>query len=156
MILSEHKVDRSRWSPGPWDGEPDKLVWRTRAGLTGMAVRQGTHGGLCGYVALPAGHPLYGAHYHDDRLGGVRVHGGLTYAARCSGHICHEPEPGESDDVWWLGFDCAHDGDQLPGDLIHPFLGHQGAGEYRDLGYVRDQVERLAGQLLAEPAGEAP
>lgn len=133
---------------GPWDTEPDKEQWRTEAGLPGLLVRSGM-GALCGYAAVPPGHPLHGQDYEtvDTRLP-EGVHGGLTYAAFCQEHgmICHEPEPGEPADVWWFGFDCAHAGDLVPA---------MSAGlrcrddVYRDHGYVRAEVERLAMQLAA-------
>lgn len=38
-----------------------------------------------------------------------------AYTQWCeAAHICHKVEPGETDDVWWLGFDCAHLGDFSP------------------------------------------
>jgi len=100
----------------------------------------------------------------------VWVHGGLTFANKCQPHaegeevnaICHVVEPGEDDDVWWLGFDCAHigfDGDFAPafsarhkklyeetGDplwLDSPF----DDGTYKDQAYVTDEVRSLAKQL---------
>lgn len=139
--------NKSKWGPGPWQDEPDKVNWRTEAGLPGMIVR-GPMGSLCGYVAVPPGHPAHGKAYNDvyDKLGGVSVHGGLTYAAACRGNICHEPEAGESESVWWFGFDCAHFGD------LSPQFGREfGFGDdvYRDVSYVTAEVESLARQLVA-------
>lgn len=59
-------------------------------------------------------------------------------------HICHLPEPGEPDDVWWFGFDCAHFGDCSPAydNLLRD-------GEYRTLEYVEHEVGALARQLAA-------
>ena len=51
---------------------------------------------LCGYVALPKGHPLYGKHYDDLA---IECHGGLTYSKF-------------EDNDWVIGFDCAHGGDE--------------------------------------------
>ncbi|MDX6480317.1 MAG: hypothetical protein QOG85_827 [Gaiellaceae bacterium] len=138
--------DRTGWDSGPWDGEPDKLVWKTEAGLPGMIARNRL-GALCGYVAVTREHPLYGADRPD-----VEVHGGLTYANACSGNICHVPEPGEPDDVWWFGFDCNHGGDYAPstaawGKRIGAALRRLDRETYRDIGYVRAEVELLAVQL---------
>jgi hypothetical protein len=74
----------------------------------------------------------------------LSVHGGITYAERCAGHICHVPAPGEPDNVWWLGFDCAHSGDRVP-RMDHA----RGWEQYRDVRYVRSEVESLASQLKA-------
>lgn len=75
-------------------------------------------------------------------------HGGITYAAKCIGRICHKVDPGEPDDVWWLGFDCAHCDDLSPG-ADPMFRG----GMYRDVDYVAGECRKLAKQL-AEFAGE--
>lgn len=170
---TEHKVDRTGWDPGPWDGEPDKAVWTTKAGLPGMIVRN-TNGALCGYVAVPREHPLYGVPYSDGEWpnspeGQFNCHGGLTYSAKCRGSICHVPEPGQPDDVWWFGFDCNHSGDYAPqsakwrkidgirGDLFARRPGE----EYREFPYVRSEVESLATQIAAvtqwpPPSGGTP
>lgn len=145
----ERKVDRTGWGEGPWDGEPDKLVWKTKAGLPGMIVRN-EFGALCGYAAVAKGHPLYGQSYDGTDLS---AHGGLTYADKCAGNICHVPEPGEPDDVWWFGFDCNHAFDLAPGMRAH--MRKIGAPRsldpeydvYRDLAYVKEEVESLAEQL---------
>lgn len=145
-------IDRTGWGPGPWDGEPDRLEWRTAAGLPALARRAG-HGSWCGYVAVPPGHPLHGAHYDDPP---VDVHGGLTYAAACDGEICHVPGPGEPDDVWWFGFDCAHAGDLMPMMLVaarampRQLRTHDSTDAYRTLAYVQEQCEQLAVQLRAQ------
>lgn len=148
MITSEeHIVDKSTWGPGPWLQEPDKKQWRDAStGLACLAVRQESLGHWCGYVGVPAGHPAYKQDYDSLDL---RVHGGLTYAHQCSGAIRHKPEPGQPDDVWWLGFDCAHCDDSSPGmEALSREQGwSQGSGVYRELGYVEQQCASLAQQL---------
>jgi hypothetical protein len=139
---TEYKMDRSGWPSGPWDNEPDRLQWKTRAGLPGLIVR-GSGGAWCGYVAVAPGHPDY---ERDDGEVTFAVHGGITYAAKCGGHVCHVPEPGEPDNVWWLGFDTAHAGDFCP---AAPFLCASLTETYRDVAYVQAEVESLAEQLAA-------
>lgn len=147
-----YKVERDGWPAGPWDDEGDREEWKTRAGFPGLIVRN-RMGSWCGYVAVPPGHPYYGRGYDDVD---VEVHGGLTYAAKCFGHICHVPEPGEPDDVWWLGFDCGHWMDISP-DLLAVELRYESLRReldlelrhYRPTAYVRAEVERLAEQLLS-------
>lgn len=150
MTTKEHKLDRTGWEAGPWDGEPDRMEWRDEAtGLPCLIVR-GQVGALCGYVGVPPSHPWHGVEY--DAID-ADVHGGLTYASKCHGTICHVPAPGESDDVWWLGFDCAHAGDIVPGSTRWslPFRGDV----YRDVAYVRGEVARLAAQAgTGVPKGE--
>jgi hypothetical protein len=140
---------------GPWDAEPDDhKEWR-HAGLP-CIIKRGGLGNWCGYVAVPPGHPAHQKGYdHVD----VRVHGGLTYADKCQGDVCHVPRKGESDDVWWLGFDCAHAGDIVPGLEVTramystrmPRLNLTGPWQetYKTLEYVKKQTQSLARQLAA-------
>ena len=144
-------VDKSEWGDGPWQNEPDKAQW-DHAGFDCLIVR-GPSGSLCGYVGVPPSHPLHGKGY-DQCYGedwDLDVHGGLTFADSCAEteeedkHICHKD--GICEDVWWLGFDCAHSGDLSPkyherySELAWP-------GEtYKDFAYVKHQTESLARQL---------
>lgn len=157
--LTPHVIDKTGWPDGPWMTEPDKRNWITKAGLDGMIVRNRL-GALCGYVAVPNGHPLYGADY--NHIDGLRAHGGLTYTDKCADHICHVPEPGRPSDVWWLGFDTAHAFDLIPGmmdiykevDRKNPGLAKLRkdsvyADVYKDMGYVTAEVESLAAQVVA-------
>jgi len=108
------------------------------------------------------GHPAYG---QDREAVDVEAHGGLTYAARCAGPICHVPAPDESDDVWWLGFDCGHAYDVSPA-LIRVFdrvakrrskyAQALPETQYRDVAYVKLAVEFLAHQLAAMKQLDAP
>jgi hypothetical protein len=106
------------------------------------------------------------------------VHGGITYSGHCQGDICHKPAPGESDEVWWIGFDCAHFFDVLPlMEAATKMLSQaeetplffsavkmlfqaeetplffsavkQSLSVYRDTAYVKKEVESLADQLAA-------
>ena len=151
MSEQAQAIDKSAWGAGPWQDEPDRVEF-VHAGFACLANRRGDElGHWCGYVGVPREHPAYGKSYNDVD---VEVHGGLTYAAKCEGEICHVPAPGMPDDVWWLGFDCAHAGDLGPGlratlrslDVPeNPFF----RDVYRDLPYVRREIEQLAEQLAA-------
>lgn len=144
---AEHTVDRTGWAPGPWDTEPDRIEWRSH-GMPALMVRNHV-GAWCGYVGLAPGHPAHGKGYDEVD---VEAHGGLTYAARCAGHICHVPRDGESDEVWWLGFDTAHSWDYVPSlarYMLTLYPDPTGITTYRDVAYVRAEVERLAEQLAA-------
>jgi len=143
--IHEPDIDRSDWKPGPWDGEPDR--WEDRhAGFPVLAVRNSL-GNWCGYVGMPPGHPWHGRDSDDVD---VQVHGGLTYAGKCNGVICHVPRDGEPADVFWLGFDCAHCGDLVP----FMFARHGGypGDVYRDLTYVQKQTRELAEAAAAAAA----
>lgn len=148
-----YRVDRSTWAAGPWDREPEDKIEFRHAGMPCMLVR-GPAGAWCGYVGVPAGHPLYGHGWSHDGVSELSVHGGITYAERCQadGPICHAPPPGEPDDVWWLGFDCNHAGDVAPKnerewrDMGKP-TGWGTIMEYRSSDYARRETERLADQI---------
>ena len=168
--MIEQEIPKAKWGPGPWQDESDHIEWE-HLGFPCM-MHRAPMGNWCGYVAVPPGHPLHGITYHhctqvppceETRKGNycdhrpeflLNVHGGLTYSDRCQGHICHVPKPGEPDDVWWFGFDCAHAFDLLPAatplmkEIGHPhphFL--DGRAIYRDVPYVKNEVENLAQQL---------
>lgn len=152
-------VDKSEWGPGPWDGEPDKVQFKDEASGLPCLVKRGPMGAWCGYVGVSEGHPAFEKTYWDVD---VEVHGGLTYADHCAdgpedSSICHIPDPGEPDHVWWLGFDCGHSFDLVPriaasdrrryeetGDSL---WFHDGSEVYRDIAYARRQTVALARQL---------
>lgn len=136
-------IDKSAWGDGPWQSEPDRKEWR-HAGFPCLIVRVALHGALCGYVGVPPGHPWHGKGYDDI---GAECHGGLTYAEPCRGAVCHVPAPGETDDLWWLGFDHAHAWDRCPARNHDMRRYLEGDGEvYRDMEYATRGVESLAEQ----------
>lgn len=155
------EIDKSSWGDGPWQTEPDRLEWK-HAGMPCLMIRHPHLGHWCGYAAVPPGHPLYGQGSDDVDL---EAHGGVNYASRCHGVICHQPEPGEPDDVYWFGFDCGHCFDCSPGmrpmlaDAVNSLaardaeigedalLSYLSRKTYRDLVCVQGWVENLAEQL---------
>lgn len=145
-------IDKTTWGDGPWQDEPDKVTWIDPAtGLSCMIRRSpGITGALCGYVGVPEGHPLYGASYQEPDLD---VHGGLTYSDKCDGDeqhgVCHVPEPGQTGEVWWFGFDCAHIMDLMPAMAAREVERGWAStgGTYRTVDYVRAEVESLAAQI---------
>ena len=151
-------IDKSKWITDPIDeflSEPDKVQYMDEeTGMPCLIVR-GPSGALCGYVGVPESHPLFGKdydelyNYENEKGVSIDVHGGLTFADKCHPRegglgICHAPDKGESDNVWWFGFDCAHCGDLVPAyDSIHR------GGIYRTIAYVENQIKYLARQLNA-------
>lgn len=156
--------------PGPWMDEPDKAQWiDTVTGLDCLIVRNHM-GGLCGYVGVQPGHKWHGKQY--DELGEhPDVHGGLTFSEFCAEgegvedgpYICHIPEPGRPENVWWLGFDCGHFNDLMPGmeqfkgemlktlDDVQKILDTEIESwhkpKYRTFDYVKGECARLAFQI---------
>jgi hypothetical protein len=124
---------------GPWDLEPSRVEWRAHG--FPCLIRRIDLGSLCGYVAVPEGHPWHGEN-HD--LLSVEVHGGLTFSGFAEDwrlRLSCVADP------WWLGFDCAHAFDRIP-SLDLPSIGFV----YRDVHYVARQVVGLA--LQAREAAE--
>jgi hypothetical protein len=169
--------DRSDWPAGPWDDEPDKVVWvDPKTGLDCMA-RRGPLGAWCGYVGVPDGHPLHGVSHGDrdpqaeacepgrcDRRGcslddacwdsrldaKLEAHGDVNFSAAC--HENGDPATSvchiSDREVWWFGFDCGHAWDVAPGlSLRFDDM------VYRDLPYVVGQVRGLARQLAERGEG---
>ena len=119
----------------PDAGETERQ-WLSKAGYQCLAYRHPSLGHWCGYVGLPDGNPMHGKHY--DAID-ADVHGGLTYA------YDHAPN-GKPDGRWWIGFDCAHAGDVVPGvsGIWHRY---RDDGAYRDIDFVVAECERLARQM---------
>lgn len=154
------EVKLSRLGQGPWLDEPDRAEW-VHQGMACLLERNRL-GAWCGYVGLPPAHPWHGLGRDAVRAlaPDLSVHGGLTYGRACADPICHVPASGESENLWWLGFDCGHDGDIVPG--ISQFLARHRAAHnlvptepdvYRDFDYAKRETEALAEQALA--AGSA-
>jgi hypothetical protein len=137
--MEQRITDRTNWNRGPWDNEPDRVDFIT-SGYAAFTLR-GPHGSWCGYVGVPVNHPVYGKDYGDNETETLDVHGGITYASKCAGAICHIPAPGMPDEVWWLGFDTAHYMDLSPTDNFHE------TATYKDIGYIIAECVRFAKQL---------
>jgi hypothetical protein len=153
-------IDKTGWGHGDWTDEPDKVQWTDDAtGLVCLTVRS-PGGHWYGYVGVTEGHPFFGVDYTDTYgKADIDVHGGLVYSdfrqERDDEHgICHTPEPGQPERVWWFGFDCAHRGDRSP---AYSFNRGPYDEEYRRLRYVQEQCASLAGQLIKvnQPAATA-
>jgi len=136
--------DKSKWAKGEWDNEPDRKDF-IHAGFSCFILRN-MLGNWCGYVGVPSTHPAYEKHYDDVN---VEVHGGLTYADKCSPPICHIPTPFMPEDVWWLGFDTAHLGDLSPYNNLSNVINTPifRDGTYKNMEYVINETKQLAEQL---------
>lgn len=156
LIETAQWLDKSEWGEGLWQEEPDRAEWRIGS-FVGLALRHQEYGFWCGYLGVPPGHAWHGSELGDDI--DPAVHGGVTFAAQCMEderpqreRVCHVPQPGESDAVWWLGFDCHHMMDLAPGWAVAmkkaipdwqeaPFETNK---QYRDLKYVFAELLGMA------------
>jgi len=111
-----------------WDNEPDE--WE---GEMCYAMRHSEMGHWCGYIGLPEGHPWFGEQQID-----AYVHGGITFTAD------HKPQQ-DPDGLWWVGFDCAHACDIVPG--LQRLTRIPGA-TYKTLEFVQRQIVQLMEQAV--------
>lgn len=149
-------MDKTTWGYGPWMHEADKAVWVDETTGFDCMIHRNNMGALCGYVGVPKGHPAFEADYDSLDVG---VHGGLTYGGLCqvsddpSDGVCHIRQP-DRPEVYWLGFDCGHFMDYMPGlasreELMGLSSGIWKNSHYRTVDYVIDEVQALALQLAA-------
>lgn len=90
-------VDKTDWPRGQWDNEPDSIEWEDEeTHLPCLIVRVSTHGGLCGYVGIDSSHPYF--NMNSNEIDDINVHGRVTFSNKIIGN----------NDIWWVGFDCAH------------------------------------------------
>lgn len=150
-------VDRSRWPRGAWDSEPDQARWTDEdTGLACLAKRHRQKGHWCGYVGVDSRHSWYGVS-QAELEDAAEIHGAVTFAGRCDeGPVaqtaCHAEEPGEPDELWWIGFHCHHAWDCSPVDLVEEaargeWVAREAGEDYRTLGYVQSECRRLARQM---------
>lgn len=134
---TNHAVDRSSWTGGPWDAEPDHEVFEADGFICAIWRNKST-ACLCGYVAVPAGHPLHGA--SDDAF--YDADHGINFAADHHG-------------LWCIGFDNSHVGQGSPDPDQDASLGY---GAYETADRVRDRLRSVARFLAAHvsttPAAE--
>jgi len=122
---------------GSWTDEPDSVFGSIND--LPFAILRGRAGSLCGYIGIQDNHPWI--HLHYDKVP-VEVHGGLTFAGTLSRASLDKIAP------WWLGFDCAHFNDLVPGYNSFgrtPSSFNKGA-TYRTITYVLNELESLAHQ----------
>lgn len=135
----------------PWKNEPDYL--EGSYGDVPWFIVRTSLGHLCGYIVVPKHHPWYSV---DVMLTvDIDVHGGVTWESEHFPGITGEDTLGErAREITqrfpgkFIGFDCGHYGDLIPGMLR---IGHIPFADeiYRDINYVREECERLAMQAIA-------
>lgn len=98
---------------------------------------------LNGYVGLPEGHKFYGKGYDDID---IDCHGGITFADHWED---------QKDNLWYIGFDCAHHMDITPGcemrlplDMQMKISDIDSNVTYKNIEYVRNECKNIVDQLL--------
>lgn len=152
--------------------------WTTEAGLRAV-VRMTRMGHHCGYVGVPAGHPLHGVGYSDacDALQEpaentpVGKRGAISVLAaafdesrrRSPEHVFDvhgsltfsaysaDDYPAKDGGEWWFGYDCAHSGDAPHPDSGQTIFDHNAT--FRDEAYCFAECESLARQIAEAVKG---
>jgi hypothetical protein len=140
--VTNERIPKAEWPPGPWHNEPDALDWRDeRTALTCAIRRTPLTGSLCGYVGVQPGHAFHGWRYDDDvplqpgdlegTIDDVGVFSAFIYGLaggpkegtiplgmvlKVHGGISWSGEALRdlASGLWWFGFDCGHAGDYCP------------------------------------------
>ncbi len=143
--------------PGPWQDEPDHFLCLDSASGYYCEIKRVSRlrscGWLCGYVYIPSDHPFIEKlrdtidkisspqnqkdYLMDELEERFNIHGGITKMEESSSVIV-------PDNMWVIGFDCAHAKDLIPGDT-NPDLENE---VYRDFNFVKSEVDSLAKQLF--------
>jgi hypothetical protein len=100
-----------------------------------VIFKHDTMGHLCGYLAVYKTHPWY----DKDELYDVDVHGGITYTARVEDVDLPSKD---IKDHYWVGFDCAHYNDFIPGSSMTYISGEV----FRNRDFVYNELVELAKQ----------
>lgn len=116
-----------------WELEPNEVTFVLH-GYWCEIKRHDSLGHLCGYVLLGKKHPYW--NLNQD----FAVHGGITH-----------------EDGIKVGFDCGHAGDLVPharmrGNYSNPMYKET----YRNMYFVKAQLDNLAAQLRAVDPMEVP
>lgn len=124
--------------------------WLTTSGLRAIVVMQEL-GHRCGYVVISKDHPLYGiSNISHDEISSLDVHGGVTcvnYAIGIGPKI---------DDIWYIGFDCAHCFDSPSPEYIAKMIARipslcryyeMPGAAHKSLEFCINECENLAKQL---------
>lgn len=129
--------NRSNWATGPWNNEPDLVLWDRH--LTTYRVHylteRGPTGCWNGYISVPSSL----ATVPTEVLKNLQVHGGVCFGPATKNLSCYHL--GGYEHLDWVGFDCAHSEDAAPGLSFYRY------GRYRTLEFAYYQCEVMAAQL---------
>jgi hypothetical protein len=113
--------------------------WITKSGFRAIVIFNQNGQYRCGYVGVEKDSGYYGVE-NSDVDEHLNVHGGITF----SGHLNGLPE-----NIWWIGYDCAHSGDLVKWPYSPDSSWSKGVE--RSLEYCVKECESLALQLSYIP-----
>ena len=105
-----HCVDKSQWARGPWDNEPDLVLFEDEeTKLPCLICRNSRFGCLNGYVGVRKGHPAFKVD-HDE----ISFEQPIVFSGFREEDLEMLGEAAKAKKMWWFGFDTAYGGDFLP------------------------------------------
>lgn len=144
--MSNIKFHNRKWPKGPWDDEPNEEMFE-HDGFQCVILRNGM-GALCGYVVVPASHPIYQDTWQN--LTSLDVHGGITFSETGKYFNKHVASFGIENIIvdnnsWVIGFDTCHWNDYIPG-----IPSSASPKYYKTFEYVKNEIINLVKQLKFE------
>lgn len=122
-----------KWGPGPWQHEPDELVFEYK-GVLCKIQRNMSLGNLLGYVYITDPLNLYRLYNHLIKEE-LEVYGGVTYLNHTKEHTI-------------VGFDCAHGYDLVPAFADMGFKYSSRENSYKTIAFVKAELEKLVDQII--------
>lgn len=123
----------------PWLTEPDQIEFQYR-GYQCLIRRNPELKILCGYVAIPKDSKFYNVNDYDAICDSLQVWGGITFAGKIN----------KTDSKFYLGFDCAHLEDYVPGIDGLPQCAINEVKNYKDIVFVKTELQHLVEQIIAQ------
>lgn len=144
---------KKSWGNGKWLSEPDLVAWIDEKTMLPCMIYRNSLGALCGYVGVREESCLYEEDMYSQVFSEISAHGGLTFTGTLD-----KATVSEFVGTWWIGFDCAHAGDFVPGfpRAFREFGGDVSESNYRDIHYVSEQVRALSEQISKLSANATP
>lgn len=140
----------------PWLQEENRYQFYYR-GYPCLILRNHM-GAFCGYVGITEKNRFYGIPM--EKLS-FSVHGGITFAgygddASYGGHhFCRPSKDKDGNQLYWIGFDCAHKYDYCPAVAhqlkeagVEPSLYLPKDKTYRTVNYVIGELQFLVDQII--------
>lgn len=135
-------INKDSWPDGPWKNEIDTQFWKHKSGFYCLIHRHPWMGHLCGYIGSKRRRDVWKRN-KVGRCDELVIHGGITFGPGDLNIL-----PKIMDNIWWIGFDCAHNGDIMPYSVTYSvnrkYTEHDA---YKNISFVKKQIYGLIRQL---------
>ena len=135
----------------PWDKEPFKREFEYKD-FPCIILKHPTQHHLCGYIGIYSTNGLSNMPI-DDINEFINIHGGFTHYD--SGNNINLPITVNNKLIFWLGFDCAHYNDYVPGlEEFQQFYSYQMSimnkenVTYKDGQFVENELKKAIDQII--------